>query len=72
MIKLDIEKYCYNCPDFEADVYKQEISALHRTFDPLVVKGDITYETVIKCKNRKRCSMIAEYFSNSRNEQPIL
>ena len=72
MIKLDIEEYCHNCPDFEADVDKIEISTPHKTFDPLVVKEDITYETVIKCKNRKRCSMIAGYFSNSRNEQSIL
>lgn len=61
MIRLDIEKYCENCPDFEPSVYKYsyENGDMRQTDD--------VYETVISCEYKTRCHSIAKYMK-MRNE----
>lgn len=55
MIRLDIQPYCENCMDFEADVEKPV--ALYADFVLFEELGD----TVIRCKHRRRCAWVAEY-----------
>ena len=45
MIRLEIEPYCHDCPEFKADVEKYEKF------------GD----TVIRCENRNVCGRIKAY-----------
>lgn len=50
MIRIDVEGYCHNCLDFEADVTKPGRNT------------DNTWsDTVVQCKYRKRCSGIRRY-----------
>lgn len=58
MIQLYVKDYCHICPDFEADVDKEE-HALHVT-DPLsyAVEDIVRTNTVIRCAHRKKCECI--------------
>ena len=51
-LELNVEKYCNDCPDFEAKVDKINIET-----------DDSFYKcfSVISCKNREKCHHIAEY-----------
>lgn len=51
MIRVEVEKYCSECLDFQPDVEK-----------PQKLYTDITVtDTVIRCENRKRCEHIRRY-----------
>ena len=52
MITLKVEDYCHNCPHFEADVYKTDISY---DFNDYVI-----HETKVYCKRREACESIYE------------
>ena len=51
-ISLNVEKYCEDCADFEADVDKIEIDE----FD-----GSVRCITTVECKNKDRCASIYYY-----------
>ena len=51
-ISLNVEKYCEDCTDFEADVDKIEIDE----FD-----GSVRCITTVECKNKDRCASIYYY-----------
>ena len=54
MIRVEVEEYCQECLDFTPDVIKPE-----RT---IFVGGEVIYsDTIVQCKNRKRCSNIERY-----------
>lgn len=57
MIKLEIEEYCDNCPDFESDISKDSTIA----YDPLefIPKSTEINCTIIRCANREKCASIA-------------
>lgn len=54
-IKLEVQPYCSECCDFEADVTKPErvTATVGRT------------DTIIKCKYAKRCEAIKRYLRMS-------
>lgn len=55
MIRLDISKYCSNCPGFDPVVEKN------------VLRGDggiKMVDTVVTCKNAARCRNIYSYILN--------
>lgn len=59
MIRIDVEGYCHNCLDFEADVSK-----------PLRdIKTNVWGDTVVQCKYRKRCSGIKRYLETKVKEE---
>ena len=62
MIKVEVEEYCHNCMDFEADVTKPE--RLYSLSGDDVVFSD----TVIHCKYRKRCAGIIRYLDRQTKE----
>lgn len=51
MIRIDVEGYCHNCLDFEADVTKP-VRDLH---------DNAWSDTVVQCEYRKRCASIRRY-----------
>ena len=51
MIRIDVEGYCHNCLDFEADVTKP-VRDIH---------DNVWSDTVIQCEYRKRCAGIRRY-----------
>lgn len=56
MIKLEVETYCQNCPDFDPEVYKYSYEGDMRHTD------DVN-ETVVYCKYKQRCHSIAKYMA---------
>ena len=54
MILVQVEEYCHDCLDFNADVF-----APSRIYSE---EGESTIgDTLIKCKNRKRCAAITRF-----------
>ena len=68
MIVVNVEEYCNDCLDFNADVFAP--SRMYSEEGECFI-GD----TVIKCKYRKRCAAIKRYLeqqtkgANTQNEQ---
>lgn len=62
-IRLDIQDYCSECCDFEADVTKPERTTVY-TIAPSSAR---TYQsdTIIRCKYAKRCSNLLRYLTQS-------
>ena len=63
MINLKVEKYCENCPEFEADVDKtsyisSSMQSIHESF----------CNTVITCEHRERCACLIKLFAMSEEE----
>lgn len=52
MIELEVEEYCQNCSDFEADVSR--------------IAGIIYCDTFIRCEHRGKCGQLYDYIK--RNE----
>lgn len=57
MIRLEVEDYCQNCPDFEAKV---DSTSLHAN-DKEVVNYHI-----IRCKHARRCERMKEYLEGQK------
>lgn len=54
MIKLDVEEYCDNCPDFEPTAEK----IMYQSVDDQKCKA---CDTVVCCKLKARCASIEKY-----------
>ena len=54
-IKIEVQPYCMECLDFEADVTKPNKVY---TIDGEVVLGD----TIVRCEYARRCENIMKYF----------
>lgn len=53
MIKINVEKYCENCPDFEAEQY---------TNCAVTSDGSTAFvEHLIGCKHKYKCKQIRNY-----------
>lgn len=57
MIRLEVEPYCQECQDFEADVDGKKIELLTCS------------DTVIRCKYRNRCRRLSEYLKRQKGEE---
>lgn len=61
-IRLEVEEYCHECLDFEADV-----------ISPQRVRngnGELTMsDTIVQCKHRKRCTNIKRYLERREKEK---
>lgn len=57
MIKLDVAKYCQDCPEFEAHVEKLEVD----TFSTEGCCEVTRCETVITCDHREKCEAIRKH-----------
>lgn len=64
MIKLEVEEYCQNCPEFEAEVKKSHAIAIGRG-----LKEEPVNETIVKCEHAVRCEMIMNTVINVLRRQ---
>ena len=62
MIKLDIQPYCQNCLNFEADVESPK-----RAY----AGSDIAYQTdtIVRCERRKYCENIKRYLEREMGKE---
>lgn len=62
MIKLDIQPYCQNCLNFEADVESPE-----RAY----AGSDIVYQTdtIVRCERRKYCENMKRYLEREMEKE---
>ena len=65
MIRLDVEKYCHNCPDFEPEVEKTECSM----FDIDFLEDRVHVEIVVMCKYRNRCASQMRYLKQQNRKE---
>lgn len=68
MIRLEVQEYCHNCLDFDADVVNPEktITILHDYYGEPVEHIDIS-DTIVRCKYRNRCEAIKRYLKKGEN-----
>ena len=63
MIRLSVEDYCHNCPEFEIDI-KVDNTTFHGRN---MITGDTFTEKqinrTIRCKHKERCLAIANHIS---------
>mgnify|MGYP003315059023 CR=1 FL=1 len=57
-IKLQVEPYCQNCPNFEAVVEKYDFNGCDTTY---------LYDTTIACENAAQCQRMMEYLRNQNH-----
>lgn len=58
MIRLDVEKYCYNCPHFTA----------HVTSYVMGFGNDAENDHVITCEYSDRCTQIKKYLEEEKDD----
>ena len=59
MIRIDVEGYCHNCLDFEADVTKPVRD----------LRDNAWSDTVVQCEHRKRCAGIRRYLEQQSKSE---
>ena len=64
MINLKVEKYCKNCPEFEAVVDKTSYGLL-----PMQSIHESFCNTVISCEHSERCRVIMDYLSKEKKDE---
>lgn len=69
MITLRVEDYCHDCPDFEADVNKEEVSTA--MWDDVMKKWDfpVINCTTIYCKHRYKCHALKEHLEKKASKE---
>lgn len=65
-IRLEVQPYCSECCDFEADVIKPEKTVRYDEEHFLVHTHQT--DTIVRCKNAKRCEAIKRYLVNKTKE----
>lgn len=70
MIRIDVEKYCSDCLDFDPDVIKPVRNTLYFEYldsdtpNFLVSQTD----TVVRCKHAKRCEALKRHLEQKLKE----
>lgn len=68
MIKLEIEKYCERCSEFEPDVEKTNYKDMQFMDYANNERRYITVcDTVVSCKHKDRCREIADYMRSAES-----
>lgn len=62
MIRLEVEEYCENCPEFTPEVEKPTV--LYANCEVYEVYGD----TIIRCECRNRCRRIFDHIKKEKNK----
>lgn len=62
MIKLYVQNYCHDCPEFEPDVKKDTIYSENY----LMGKRTPRTQTAIYCKHRDRCASMIEFLEERK------
>lgn len=61
MIILDVEPYCNDCEEFDADVKRPQ--HLYGAFGEVVEKSD----TIIRCKHRNLCKSLCRHLREKKD-----
>lgn len=61
MIRLEVEEYCSQCPEFEPDVDKKEEILQYQDFKLMINETIRLCDTVVRCKHAARCEGIKLY-----------
>lgn len=64
MIKLNIDKHCDNCPEFEAEVDKSSMYNYSNNFDDHI---EAICTTIITCKHKDRCRGMVTLLKGENN-----
>lgn len=64
MIKLEVEKYCEDCPEFESEVDKDIVELYNSSLRDYIE----TAETRIYCRHRKRCDNMVNFLKLKNDE----
>lgn len=67
MIKLDVDKFCENCDEFEPNV-SIDRRTLHNdfSFNPEILAF---VNTTVTCKHRTRCRSIKDYLTTTKEDK---
>lgn len=63
MIKLDLEPYCGNCPNFEPEV---EVITIETGYGELV-----RYDSFVKCENASKCRNMMRYLRTEEKRNDV-
>lgn len=61
MIRLEVEEYCSQCPEFMPDVDKHEETMWCQDFRSMEEKAVRRCDTIVRCKHATRCAGIKLY-----------
>lgn len=73
MIKLEVEPYCHECPDFDPDLQRpeQEVINYREPGSKRLISYVRISDTIVRCKNRIRCQKIQEYLEKQKNSKYV-
>ncbi len=71
MIRVEVEGYCSECLDFQPDVEKPQKLYANVTEITMTDTEIIVTDTVIRCKNRKRCEHIRRYLERKCTDDDV-
>ena len=57
-IRLLVDEWCHNCPEFEADAYKNTYVGNFDSFDGTLSRYT---DTTVKCIHKDRCANMIDY-----------
>lgn len=60
MIKLQVEEYCHDCPEFEAE--SEELYYMNN--------GELEVSTFVSCMHKNKCYRIKNYIERSCKKWP--
>lgn len=66
MIRLVVEDYCQNCPDFEAEVHVETLYS--NEYDFAATEPRVRYETRVTCAKARRCAAQVRYLERKIKE----
>ena len=61
MIRLKVAEYCHNCMSFEADVTLPQKTVNEHYLTTVS-------DTIVRCKNQKKCENIARYLYSRKDK----
>lgn len=61
MIRLEVEEYCSQCPEFTPDVDKNEETLQYQDFKLMINETIRRCNTIVRCKHATRCAEIKLY-----------
>ena len=69
MIKLVVDEYCHECPEFEPDVNKDKEELVEFDFMARVEKRTMFCNTTVTCQHRDRCAAIYKHAAEQVKEK---
>lgn len=69
VIKLDVDEWCKDCPEFEPDVEKDtETNEYFDFYDRIGTIRMTRTDTTITCKHRLRCQSMVDYLRSKEKK----